>query len=390
MLVQFTLENYRSVKDSVTFDLQALNKVHEKTEHIIEKFDDKILPFAVIFGANGSGKSTIVNGLTQLREIILGEIPLTSITPYYFSEEKKKESTTFELVFTVNENEYRYIIKILSGKIEYESLEMVRFSTGRKSLLFERKKNEYHFGRCFINLKILSELYDQESLFKVLYDRYPGNDILSETMNFIKNEIDYIGTKDMAEHILPDIFKKDKVWDLFRQMLQELDLDIKEVKVVGEHVIVIHQVKDTCMHLPLAAESNGIRELLTLLPKIADSLLSGKVLIADESIRGLHPNVLKHIIGYFINNESNKFGAQLLMTSCDISILKKEFLRRDEIWFAAKNEEQSTILYSLADFSKFRDNRKTVDYDKRYLDGVYGANPYIRDTINWTKFFGCE
>ena len=127
--------------------------------------------------------------------------------------------------------------------------------------------------------------------------------------------------------------------------------------------------------------------MFTLAPSIIFSLLNGTTLVIDEIDAKLHPLLLKHVIEMYNNKESNKHGAQLIFTSHDMTTMTSELFRRDEIWFAAKGSSEDTQLYSLVEF---KDNdgasiRKDAKYNKQYLEGKYGADPYFKKIIEWDK-----
>lgn len=125
-----------------------------------------------------------------------------------------------------------------------------------------------------------------------------------------------------------------------------------------------------------------------MLPYIADCLLQGTALIVDELDAKLHPLLLKYIVTLFSNPEINKKGAQLIFTSHDLSTMNSDTFRRDEIWFIAKGENDASKLYSLIEFKSEagRMERKDARFDKRYLEGRYGADPYFRRIIDWGEY----
>ena len=104
----------------------------------------------------------------------------------------------------------------------------------------------------------------------------------------------------------------------------------------------------------------------------------------DELDAKIHPVLLKYLIMTFSNMEKNKKGAQLIFTSHDLSTMNSEVFRRDEIWFVAKGNHQNSKLYSLVEFKneKGESVRKDAKFDKQYLEGKYGADPYLRKIIN--------
>lgn len=139
--------------------------------------------------------------------------------------------------------------------------------------------------------------------------------------------------------------------------------------------------------LNLFDESSGTKKLFGLMPFIADSLLSGATLVIDELDAKIHPVLLRHIIMMFNDMNINKKKAQLIFTSHDLSTMNSEVFRRDEIWFVAKGNAQNSQLYSLVEFKneKGESVRKDAKFDKQYLEGKYGADPYLRRIIDWGK-----
>ena len=123
------------------------------------------------------------------------------------------------------------------------------------------------------------------------------------------------------------------------------------------------------------------------MPFIADSLLSGTTLVIDELDAKIHPVLLRYIIMMFSNMNINKKKAQLIFTSHDLSTMNSEVFRRDEIWFVAKGTTQNSQLYSLVEFKneKGESVRKDAKFDKQYLEGKYGADPYLKRIIDWGK-----
>ena len=123
-----------------------------------------------------------------------------------------------------------------------------------------------------------------------------------------------------------------------------------------------------------------------MLPFIAKSLVLGTTLVIDELDAKIHPVLLKYVIMLYNNMTINKHGAQLIFTSHDLSTMNNEVFRRDEIWFVAKGNNQNSKLYSLVEFKTGNGEvvRKDAKYDKQYLEGKYGADPYLRRIIDWS------
>lgn len=391
MLIQFTVKNFKSIKDTVTLDMQAVSGIKEHRDHILELGDDGFLPIAIIYGSNGSGKSNILKAIEIVRGMVLGRIGGGEAVPFYFSKEAVNDPCKFEIIFASNCAEYRYRLHVKEAMVVYESLDRIPRDSWHRSSLFERKENAVTVRRV---LKIATDKQDEaidvrdnETFFGRLIRLFPENEIINDAMNFFVSGLDFMQEGQDADILLSDALSQEDVWDLFRSMASELDLDIVDLKVVGGKIKVTHQIGTSKYEIPLDAESSGIRKIIYLLPVIANSLLKGQAVMLDSGMLELHPMILKHILGYYLDKSSNRKHAQLILTSYDMITLDKDFLRRDEIWFAAKSEHQRTVLYSLADFAIEEERIKDKKYAKRYLEGVYGADPYIRNTINWNEVF---
>ena len=120
--------------------------------------------------------------------------------------------------------------------------------------------------------------------------------------------------------------------------------------------------------------------MIAALPVILLALQEGRLVIIDEMDAKMHPKLLHYVISLFENTNVNKKGAQLLFTSHDMTTMKNTVFRRDEIWFAAENEKHESEIYSLYEIRRENNERvnKTAAYDKQYLEGRYGADPYVK------------
>ena len=155
-------------------------------------------------------------------------------------------------------------------------------------------------------------------------------------------------------------------------------------------VYTTHVVSGYKAELELHEESRGTRKIFGMLPFIVRSLSEGRVLVIDELDAKLHPLLLKYIIKLFSNMNINTHNAQLVFTSHDLSTMNSSVFRRDEIWFVAKGNCQDSSLYSLVEFKEFEDKRKKKNgtYDVQYLQGKYGADPYLQKILKWSDIDG--
>ena len=162
----------------------------------------------------------------------------------------------------------------------------------------------------------------------------------------------------------------------------EKSSDDNSVDIFFEHTVNGQKYK-----LNIMQESNGTQKLFNVLPLVIIALSEGRLLVFDELDAKLHPKLLKFIIMLFKNPEINTQNAQLLFTSHDISTMKSSVFRTDEIWFACKPDDESSDLYSLYEMRDESGNhiQPSAAFDKQYLEGKYGADPYLRRIIDWGK-----
>ena len=401
MLCQFTVKNFKSIRDEVTFDMQAA-AISEHEDRIIKDKDEELyLPVSAVYGPNGGGKSNVLEALHSLVTKVLRPLYATSnneeiamkmkklvIEPFAFNEGTRNEPTEFELFFRTAMSEYRYELTVKKEVIEYERLDRIKLETGRKSALFERDEDGIILKGAFARLS--DELSDTLPLLSYLGITYGKNEVVQEVLDWFDEEINFLNYGNPMQELRMAISKSEDVKRLMLQMIQEMDLDIVDFRVEEKEndrieVFTKHVVDGYEAELNLVDESSGTKKLFGLLPFIAKSLLRGTTLVIDELDAKIHPVLLRYLIMMFSNMEKNKKGAQLIFTSHDLSTMNSEVFRRDEIWFVAKGNRQNSKLYSLVEFKnkKGESVRKDAKFDKQYLEGKYGADPYLRKIIDW-------
>lgn len=405
MLCQFTVKNFKSIRDEITFDMQA-TAISEHEDRVIKDKDGELyLPVSAIYGPNGGGKSNVLEALHILAAKVLRPLYATDdnsyhpfqmkkilIEPFAFGAEEKEAPTEFELFFRTKTAEYRYVLTVKKDIVLYERMDRVKLDTGRQSALFERSDEGIELKGVFAKLKISDELSETLTLLSYLGITYRKNEVIKDILNWFEYGIDFLNYGNPIQELRMAIANSDDVKSLVLDMIQEMDLDIVNFRVEemeNERIEVYtkHIVDGYESELNLSDESSGTKKLFGLLPFIADSLASGTTLVIDELDAKIHPALLRHIIMMFNDMEINRHGAQLIFTSHDLSTMNSEVFRRDEIWFVAKGNRQNSKLYSLVEFKndKGESVRKDAKFDKQYLEGKYGADPYLRKIIDWGK-----
>ena len=274
--------------------------------------------------------------------------------------------------------------------IIYESLDRVKLDTGRRSALFLRDSEGIELKGTFGKFKISEDLSGTLPLLSYLGITYKKNEIVNDVLGWFEDSIDFLNYGNPYQELSTAIARSEEVRTLVLKMLREMDLDIEDFRIEEkdeDHIDIYtkHIVEGYSTELALSEESSGTRKLFGLLPYIAKSLVCGTTLVIDELDAKIHPLLLQHIIETFTDMTINRHGAQLIFTSHDLSTMNNHVFRRDEIWFVAKGKNQNSKLYSLVEFKDENgvSIRKDAKFDKQYLEGKYGADPYLQRIIDW-------
>lgn len=239
MLCQFTVKNFKSIRDEMTFDMQAA-AISEHEDRVIKDRDGELfLPVSAVYGPNGGGKSNVLEALHSLVFKVLRPLYATSdsenavirikrilIEPFAFSAETVNAPTEFELFFRTRLAEYRYELTVRKDVIEYERLDRVKLETGRRSALFERDENEITLKGVFSKLKTSEDLSETLPLLSYLGITYAKNEVVQDVLSWFDNGIDFLNYGNPRQELRMAISNSDHVKKLMLDMIQEMDLDI--------------------------------------------------------------------------------------------------------------------------------------------------------------------
>ena len=406
MLLSMTIENFKSVKSSQTISFEAVKDSRLDSSKVIA-VNDKInlIKTSAVIGPNGAGKSSFVRALEVLRRIVLSpreiENPLSSSlsgTVFAYGIDKMTPARISVDVLLRkgvegdDENPTvigRYLLSANREMVFEESLYYI--VNGSKKLMFERVKEDgdgeysYRFGKLYRGEKKRAAKHLTPSRTFLSESALSGGQTSGEMYSWFKNTLNILpmGVGTQAEQFVADALKKHPGWgDMLVNYLWALDItDIRRVgirekddgtrTVVFTHVYVNDKKVDGYSNSFLM-ESLSLRRLVAIGIAFFTSFVSEKVLLIDDFGQLLHPDVLCHLVEIF---ESCNKQSQMLVVDCNPSLLKEGFLRKDAIWFAQKDNESSTVFYSLSDF---KGRSRTSNYN-RYLQGAFGALPVTSD-----------
>lgn len=412
MLIEFRVSNYRSIGEEQVLSLVPAPKQKEHPDNIIRNGKHEALNVVAIYGANASGKSNLLKAMGILDSLVnvfghSSTIRRLPYDPFLLRESWDEKSTSCEITFVIAEHRYRYGFEFDQSGIISEWL--FRKSVGREVNLFQRSRDIIDVSSGLIGsarvIDAAIEATRPNALFLSTCDSFnikEPTDILQWFANYIV--IDGLNTaKDVVKTV--KLFQDERYRKKIKDYFDEMDFDIVDLQVNSEElyngdliyeVLSSHYIYDKkgVKTNALATwkmedkESSGTRKSFDLCGAVLWTLDKGGVLIIDEVEASMHPKMTLYLINMFLNKAININNAQFIFATHDTNLLSYADLRRDQIYFAEKNEWESTGFYSLSDFVYLDKNgsnlkstkeRPDTDKEKRYFEGRYGAVPILGD-----------
>lgn len=398
MLVNFTFKNFRSFKNEMTLSMEAA-PIQELSGAVVKSCEEELLPVAVMYGANSSGKSNVLKALKAMRDVLLNSVKLNpkdklEAEPFSLDTTSADEPTSFEIQFTLNGSKFRYGFDYTADAVIAEWLYEKRRGE-REFELFLRSGNEFKISKT----RFAEGLGKQSAtpgnrLFVSLVAQLNGK-VSQSIIDWFSN-IEYMSGMDgkgYAGKTLEMLFMKQDGYSDITRFFEETNLGFMELEVEPESgnekkmkSETVHRLYDAdgnfigVRNFPTEKmESEGTKKMIEIAGPIFDTILNGKILMVDELDAKLHPFLTRKIIGLFMDTEINSKGAQLIFATHDTNLLNIRYLRRDQIWFTEKDDSESTDLYSLVEFRDESGNKVRNDrnIEKDYINGRYGAIPFM-------------
>lgn len=433
MLIQFSVTNFKTFKEKATLSLIASNYDKEKreVENVIREthFGHRILKSAVIYGANASGKSKLMEAFVFMRLFVLNSSKesqqgdFINIDSFKLSTETENEPSEFEIIFLHKNTQFRYGFEVITDAIVTEWL--YEKNKNKEIELFYREGQTFNIhernftkGRTVVK----EELVRTNALLISVAAQFNEKSAINVLDWFKKlkpvSGLDQSSYQGFTMGKSEDPKQKAKILSLLKAadlsiqdiQLQKVDInnlpknlsnEIKEkiIKEIHEEkaeyasdVITTHkkydnsnQIIDNVFFSMDKDESSGTFKFFALTGPILDVLENGYTLVVDELDSKLHPNLVCKIVALFNSTEFNKKNAQLIFNTHDTNLLNSGLFRRDQIWFIQKDKYGAAKLYSLADF-KSDEVRKNDPFEENYIRGKYGAVPFLSnfDNLNFS------
>ena len=403
MLRKILIENFYSIKEAQVLDLGVPNNVPDLPGFGVNREISPVrIPKVIsIFGANASGKTTILRAIGFLRWFLTSSFhlaPTENLTILPFSDADGQNGVSrFEVEFDSNliESEkpciYRYSLELkhdsgfrnsskpqLSPIVKSESLYYA--PAGKYRRLFQRECGRIKDSPEF---KVKVKNYppqtfrDNASVLPTLaqYNHEISNNFLSVLSN-VHTNVSILQKHDFDLETLINYYAtNEEVLKKLNSKIRMLDLGIDEIVInrnINNQQIPYFKHFGLNNELTLLAESQGTLKFFKIFPYINSILETGGLLVLDEIDNDIHPTLMPEILRWFHDERTNPVQAQLFMACHNASIL--EHLEKEEIYFTEKSYDGRTEIYGLKDIAGVR---RVDNYYKKYLGGVFGAVPNI-------------
>ena len=437
MLIEFSVQNFRSIKEKQTFSMVPSSYNKELADDgNIKPVTKKIslLPTAALYGANSSGKSNLLNAMGRMHNIVVNSVRRNAgdelpYDPFALDENFASAPTEFQATFFMNGKTYRYGFAYDRNEIKNEWLwEKTHI---KEYMLFTRNGNKFSLGSRFKEGIGKESMTTANRLFLSLVAQLNGKTSIQILYWFQKfSIISGISNRKYRNYSIKMLLNNDGKATASKRFLSQMDLGFSNLRpqeqdinesifpanipetikesFLKEHanekmylVDSVHKVllrDGTISHQPFdfeKMESDGTIKIFDLSGPIIDTLMNGYTLIIDELDAKLHPLLTKRIVNIFNSEKGNPYNAQLIFATHDTNLLNIDTLRRDQIWFIDKDKkDEASRLNRLSDMMILKKNedrkvRKDQVFEKDYLvTKLYGALPEIDEDFDLKEAAG--
>ncbi|MEC3965805.1 ATP-binding protein [Flagellimonas halotolerans] len=422
MLLEFSVGNFLSFKAKTTLSLAATSIKEHIDTNIFSTERRDLLKGAVIYGANASGKSNFVRAMSTMRRLVLQSFDQSSadeldVTPFLLSTETEKAPSLFEAIFIIDNVRYRYGFEVDDRQVHAEWL--FEAPKNAEKAMFLREYDGIEVTRNFPEGKDLEERTRDNALFLAVADQFNGK-IAKKIMKWFDNFITisgltHEGYKGVTFGMLEDKHTSSKLLNFYKRLdlgfddiaINKKPFDAKELPNDMPESLVRQLVTDLegaykidikTIHKKYndqgkavgdvefdmrSQESSGTNKIFNISGPVFDVLNDGGILVVDELDASLHPLLTLAVTRLFNSKQFNPNNAQLIFATHDTNLLYYGNYRRDQIYFVEKDQYGASDMYSLVEYKEEgKTIRKDRSFEKDYIEGRYGAIPFIGNLSN--------
>lgn len=417
MLIDFSVQNFRSIRERQTLSLVATKDKTYQDKHVVETGNTAVpraLRAVGLYGANGSGKTNLLRAFGYFHLLVKQSFAFmpdsgTGLIPFALQENPQSSVAEFEITVLIDQVRYQYGFRLDRQRIHEEWLIVYRSQRGPGQTWFERRfdpttgKDTFQFSEKLTGAKkVWQESTRPNALFLSTAVQF-NSEMLRSLYDWIANRPVFFNPMPMdAEYTISRLeeptFRRQVVDFLQSSAIPVSEILVETSRNTGPHIKLDATGKaETTMEefvhkharfqhvtsqgeaiFDLHDESLGTQRLFALTGPVLDILEKGRLLIVDEIESSLHPLLVRRLLELFHDPATNRSGAQLLFTSHSTLLFDQSLFRRDQIYLVEKDLAQATNLVPLSDFQV----RKDLVLEKAYLDGRFGAVPVFPAKMN--------
>lgn len=409
MIVNFSIQNFGSIKDKQTLSFEADTSEHLEDAYVVHTAGKRLLKLALIYGANASGKTTVLKALDFLRNLVVNpkekKTDILDFSPYLFDANTPEQPTGLSIAFVHEEVYYEYEVAFTRQSVIREILYVY---DPEKTLVYERTTDtEGQLTKINFGYPITLDKSAQQVLeLNTLWNNTVLGGFLKTNISFeeLRQVTDWFGSY-LKPIIAPDtkldtyitnkIDEKKLTKGEILEILKKADFNISDIvirkkeEIVPEdlliffkgqveikgRIIIQHTINDTHYNLPMEQESEGTKRFYGFAGLLALLIKSSTIFPIDELESSLHPDLYTHFLLSFLQNAKQ---SQLIATTHNRELLgDRDIFRDDVIWFTDKGKDCATELYSLADF----DTATIKNILNAYKIGKFSGVPRLSDTF---------
>ncbi len=392
MILEYSVENFKSIVTEETLNFKA-KKISNNSSGLLP---GNILPSIVVYGPNGGGKTSLLESIHLLKDILTPGLPINDFFYENIKAFKNRLHSNEPIIWNItiqspSKTIYKYFLKI-NNDFEEEKLSIVDKKSKKEMLIFHKKGDSLKTCKE-LNIKQMNVNRIQGTM-AIFFNSMFTNEYVNEFINEISKiipfksyalepaQINFAGGQIFTFKVEILEKYKDKIIDI----LKELDINVKNIEVIRSPVantktIVLTKVGDYDQEYKInfLEESAGTKKIIQLLTLFITGIHDGNVFVIDELDTQLHTKLLGYIIKMF-SNQSNT-SSQLIFSSHDLTTMSSEYFRKDQIYFAATNEANFTNITCLHSFGS--EIREKSSFYKKYLNGELGNDPFIDYGMKW-------
>lgn len=404
MLLEFSCSNFKSIREKVLFSMIA-GKDDSNEESLIDYGKNRVLRSAAIYGANGSGKSALVEAIQFVKDLVCSSVNLQPGQGVLQIPHKTlgfDSDSEYAIQFVKDGVRFAYGFTLNKTLVSEEYL--YYFPKGRQTVVFERDAESYQAGSRFVGgYEACKDVFRPNRLFLSCAANFSAVPEVARAFEFFRDDLVVyrgLGLDNWLNYSLNVLSQDGKTKSEVVEFLQNLGTGVQDIKIKKSQRTIDPSALPAFLsddfkrllieksdffdvqfvYKPFAVElqneSTGNRKLLEFVCPFLDILKNGKILVCDELEAHFHESIVYGLVDLF---RKMKSSSQLIFTTHDTSILDLSLFRRDQIWFAELSQEKrSTDLYSLAEV---RNVRKDENVGRGYIAGKYGAIPMLNSDL---------